>query len=311
MTKSRNTRRTTLRTKRSLVARFSALALAVTLCCAATPARSLDDPPVDPAFTNVPELVDGFNLLYTQKFEEARAKFTDWQSRNAADPFGPTATAASYLFEEFSRQGVLTSEFYSNDKKFLHGIDGKPDPVRLKGFQDAISSARELSAARLKDKPNDPEALFALTMVAGMESNSLVVLLKKHLDGLKRMKEANDYAKQILALRPDALDAYVAPGSANYIIGCLSGTTRFFLWFGGIHGDKKLGMDQVAKTAEGGRYLRPFAKILLALAAIREKQTDLAKRQLRELNEEFPESPAFAAEYAKVMGRPVPAQVHP
>jgi hypothetical protein len=293
-----------------MVSRLTSLALALMLCASAAPAGPLDDPAY-PAFTNVPELVDGFNLLYEQKFEEARAKFTDWESRNTADPFGPTAIAASYLFEEFYRQGVLTSEFYSNDKKFLHGIDGKPDPERLKGFQQAISSARDLSATRLKEKPSDPEALFALTMVAGMESNSLVVLLKKHVDGLKRMKEANDYAKQILALRPDALDAYVAPGSANYIIGCLSGTARFFLWFGGIHGDKKLGMAQVGKTAEGGRYLRPFAKILLALAAIREKQPELAKRTLRELTEEFPESPAFAAEYAKVMHRPVPAQVHP
>src|SRR5262249_60367462 len=141
--------------------------------------------------------------------------------------------------------------------------------------------------------------------------NCDTVLLKKHLDSLKRMKEANDYAKQILAIRPDALDAYVAPGSANYVIGCLSGTARFFLWFGGVHGDKKLGMEQVTKTAEGGRYLRPFAKILLALAALREKQPQLSKRLLPQLNEEFPESPAFAAEYAKVMHRPVPAAVRP
>jgi hypothetical protein len=293
-----------------MLSRLASLALALLLCCATAPAAPADDP-VYPAFSNVPELIDGFNLLYVQKFEEARAKFTDWESRNEADPFGPTAIAASYLFEEFYRQGVLTSEFYSDDKKFLHGIDGKPNPERLKGFQQAIASARQLSGARLREKPGDPEALFSLTMVAGMESNSLVVLLKKHVDGLKRMKEANDYAKQILAVRPDAIDAYVGPGSANYIIGCLSGTARFFLWFGGIHGDKKLGMEQVSKTAEGGRYLKPFAKILLALAAIREKQPELAKRTLRELTEEFPESPAFAAEYAKVMHRPVPAQVHP
>jgi tetratricopeptide (TPR) repeat protein len=264
-----------------------------------------------PAFTNVPEMTAGFNLLYQQKFEEARAKFLDWSSQHAEDPFGPTAIAASYLFEEFYRQGVLTSEFYLDDKKFLHGIDGKPNPERLKNFQKAIGDARQLASSLLKEKPSDPEALFALTMAAGMESNSDTVLLKKHMDSLKRMKEANDYAKQILAIRPDALDAYVAPGSANYVIGCLSGTARFFLWFGGVHGDKKLGMAQVTKTAEGGRYLRPFAKILLALAALREKQTDLAKRLLRELNEEFPESPAFAAEYAKVMGRPVPAELRP
>jgi tetratricopeptide (TPR) repeat protein len=294
-----------------MISRLSCLALVLLVCGSIVSASTSADEASYPAFTSVPELMDGFTLLYEQRFEQARAKFTDWQSRNSSDPFGPTTIAASYLFEEFYRQGVLTSEFYLDDKKFLHGIDGKPNPERLKGFRQAIASARELAAARLGEKPGDPEALFALTLAAGMESNSNVVLLKKHLDGLKRMKEANDYAKQILALRPDALDAYIAPGSANYVIGCLSGTTRFFLWFGGVHGDKKLGMAQVGKTAEGGRYLKPFAKILLALAALREKQPDLAKRLLRELTEEFPQSPAFAAEYAKVTHRPVPAEMHP
>jgi len=56
-----------------------------------------------------------------------------------------------------------------------------------------------------------------------------------------------------------------------------------------------------------GRYLRPFAKILLALAARREKQDDLARKLLRELTEEFPASPLFAVEYAHAMGGSVPA----
>src|SRR5215831_1524262 len=131
------------------------------------------------AFSNVPELTAGFNLLYQQKFEEARAKFTDWVAQHPADPFGPTAIAASYLFEEFYRQGVLTSEFYLDDKRFLHGIEGKPNPGRLKGFQKAITDARELAAARIRENSKDPEALFALTLAAGMESNSDTVLLKK------------------------------------------------------------------------------------------------------------------------------------
>ena len=73
------------------------------------------------------------------------------------------------------------------------------------------------------------------------------------------------------------------------------------LWFGGIHGDKKLGMEQLEKTIDNGRYLQPFAKILLALAALREKQNIVAQRLLRELSEEYPESPLFAKEYAKAM----------
>jgi tetratricopeptide (TPR) repeat protein len=142
-----------------------------------------------------------------------------------------------------------------------------------------------------------------------MESDADMILKKHNLEALKRLKEANVHAKALLALRPDAQDAYVALGSANYIIGSLNAGFRAMLWFGGVHGDKKLGMEQVAKTVEGGRYLKPFAKIMLALAARREKQNPLAQKLLRELTEEFPESPLYAAEYAKAMGRPIPAQM--
>jgi len=134
-----------------------------------------------------------------------------------------------------------------------------------------------------------------------MESNADMMLRKQHIESLKRLKEANEYAKQLLTEQPDADDAYVALGSANYIIGSLSGGARFMLWFGGIHGDKKLGMEQLKKTIDSGRYLQPFAKILLALAARREKQNTVAQGLLRELNEEYPESPLFATEYAKAM----------
>ena len=263
----------------------------------------------DPAFTNVPELTGGFRLLYEQKFPEARATFLDWQSRHADEPFGAVAVAASCLFEEFYRQGVLTSDFFLDDKRFLHGIEGKPDDARMNRFRTALEQARALAKRQLQADPKDAEALFALTLAAGMESDADAVLEKKHLDSLKRMKEANGYAKELLTERPDAQDAYVALGAANYIIGSLNRAFRLALRFGGIRGDKKLGMQQLTRTAMEGRYLRPFAKILLALAARREKQDLLAQRLLRELHQEFPASPLFAAEYAKAMGWPIPARM--
>src|SRR5579883_994487 len=95
--------------------------------------HSLSDPP--PAFTEVPQLAKGFDLMYEQRFGEARAQFADWERQHPDEPFVHAGVAATYLFEEFYRQGVLTSEFFLDDKKFLGGIDGKPDPVRLRGFR--------------------------------------------------------------------------------------------------------------------------------------------------------------------------------
>jgi hypothetical protein len=283
----------------------------LTLFLLLAPAATRSRPAVDdsPAFTTVPELAEGFHLLYAQQFSEAREKFANWESSHPDQPFGQVAVAASFLFEELYRQGVLTSDFFLDEKRFLHGIDGKPDAGRMKNFRDALDVARRLSRQRLAKNPKDPEALFGLAMASGMESDANAILEKRQLDGLKRMKEANEYAKQLLVQQPDSNDAYVALGAANYIIGSLNPGYRFALWFGGIHGDKKLGMEQLGKTADSGRYLKPFAQILLALSARREKQNALAQKLLLELTEEFPSSPLFAAEYAKAMGRPIPAEI--
>jgi hypothetical protein len=288
--------------------RLTYLLAVLLLFPAASFARNTTDSP-SPAFTTVPELASGFHLLYAQQFSEARETFTSWESNHPDEPFGEIAVAASYLFEELYRQNVLSSDFFLDEKRFLHGIEGKPDPVRMNDFRSALARARALSRQRMKKNPKDPEALFGLTLAAGMESDANAILEKKQLDGLKRMKEANEYAKELLAQQPDANDAYVALGAANYIIGSLNPGYRFALWFGGIHGDKKLGMEQLGRTAQNGRYLQPFAKILLALAARREKQNTLAQRLLRELSQEFPSNQLYAAEYAKSMGWPIPSEM--
>jgi hypothetical protein len=65
------------------------------------------------------------------------------------------AVAASYLFEELDLQGVLTSDFFLNEKKFLRGIDGRPDPERMGHFREALARARELARERQKPNPED------------------------------------------------------------------------------------------------------------------------------------------------------------
>ena len=83
--------------------------------------------------------------------------------------------------------------------------------------------------------------------------------------------------KGLLAANPDAADAYLTLGAANYIIGGLPAFKRCFLHFKGISGDKRRGLDQLEIAALRGHYVRPFAKVLLALAALREKEYPVAR----------------------------------
>jgi hypothetical protein len=133
-----------------------------------------------------------------------------------------------------------------------------------------------------------------------MQADYASLIDKQQLDSLKKIREADVYAKKLLAIAPDAADAYLGLGTANYVIGSLPGIKKFFLGFAGIHGDKNVGIQQLEIAANHGRYLRPFAKILLAMAALREKEPEVARVQLTELVAEFPENTLFVDELAKL-----------
>ena len=246
------------------------------------------------------ELDAGFRFLYQLKFEEARNRFEAWQKSHPEDPLGSASEAASYLFEECYRQGVLTSEFFVDDKRFLGKTPLKPDPKLRAAFFAADKQAQDLAQPQLKANPKDANALFAMTLSVGMQADYASLIDKQQLASLKMTREADQYAKRFLVVVPDAADAYLGLGMANYIVGSLSEFKKFFLGFAGIHGDKKVGIQQLEIVANHGRYLRPFAKILLALAALREKKTEVARKQLTELVAEFPENSLFARELAKL-----------
>jgi len=249
---------------------------------------------------HVPELDAGFRLLYDLKLAEAHVQFQAWQRSHPQDPLGSAAEAAAYLFEECYRQGVLTSEFFLDNQRFLGKIAIKPDPELRAAFFAADKQAQELAQLRLQTDPYDTNALFAMTLSLGMRADYASLIDKHQLESLKMIGDADKYAKRLLAVAPEAADAYLTLGMANYIIGSLSGPKKFFLGFAGIHGDKQLGIKQLSIAAENGHYLGPFAKIMLALAALREKKPEVARKQLTELVAEFPENQLFASELHKL-----------
>src|ERR1700690_2293367 len=120
---------------------------------------------------HVPELEAGFHLLYELKPEEARKHFAAWQSSHPEDALGSAAEGASYLFGECFRQGVLTSDFFLDDKRFLGKIPLKPDPRLRAAFFASDKQARDLAQLRLKTNPDDANALFSMALRVGMEAD--------------------------------------------------------------------------------------------------------------------------------------------
>ena len=283
---------------RSLICSLLCIALAAGGPAVRTAQAASGQAPIEAL--HVPELDAGFHLLYELKPKEAHRKFEALQRSHPEDPLGSAAEAAAYLFEECYRQGVLTSDFFLDDKRFLGKIPLKPDPELRAAFFATDKKAQDLAQLQLEKNPDDPNALFAMTLSVGMQADYASLIDKHQLDSLKMIRQADTYAKKLLVIAPDAGDAYLGLGTANYIIGSFPGIKKFFLGFAGIHGDKKIGIQQLEIAADHGRYLRPFAKILLALAALREREPEVARAQLSELVAEFPENPLFANELAKI-----------
>jgi hypothetical protein len=283
---------------------LAGLCIAAMPLCAVTAAAPQDETPPapnepqkgGPEMRSGPSLENAFNHMYRLKFAEARAEIFAYEKLHPNDALGKAAEAASYLFEEFEQKGVLTSDFFLNDKKFLGGIEGSPEKNRNENFLLANRQARELAEDRLRNDGRDPDPLLVLAIADGMESDYDALIEKKQLASLSMMKQADAEASKVLSIDPSAQDAYVSLGVANYVIGCLPGYKKAFLWFGGVHGDRLRGIEQMQSAANGGHYLRPFAKIMLALAHEREHQFKQASALLADLQKEFPENPHFASE---------------
>jgi hypothetical protein len=240
----------------------------------------------------------GFSGLYNLDFAGAQRDFAEWQHMHPDDPVGPVSEAAGFLFSEFNRLGVLEAQFYENDKAFAGRPKLTPDPTLREHFQAAIGRAETLSRARLSKDPKDRDALFALTLSSGLQADYAALIEKRNLASLHFAKQASVWAQQLLAVCHDCYDALLATGFSKYIIGSMAAPVRWILRLGGLPSDKQGGIADLQTTAEHGHYLAPFARILLAIAYVREKDKARALQLLIGLRGEFPANTLFAREIA-------------
>ena len=105
----------------------------------------------------------------------------------------------------------------------------------------------------------------------GLQADYAALIEKRNLASLHFTKEASASAQQLLAVCHDCYDALLATGFSKYVIGSMAAPVRWFLRMGGLPADKQSGISDLQTTAEHGHYLAPFARILLAIAYVREK----------------------------------------
>jgi hypothetical protein len=247
-----------------------------------------------------PEIEDGFRAMYNLEFVQAEREFAAFERQHADNPIGPVAEAADLLFGEFQRLGVLQSQFYQSDSAFAAREKLSTDPAVRERFNSALQQGEQLARARLSGDATDRDALFALSLASGLRADYLGLIEKRKLASLHYAKQASAYGKQLLSVHPDCYDAHLAIGVSQYLTGRLAAPLRWIVRLGGANPDKQGGMVELKLTAERGELLAPFARILLAIAYVRDRDKSRALAELEILRQKFPANPLFVTEIARL-----------
>ena len=175
-----------------------------------------------------------------------------------------------------------------------------PDPAARRAFLQSLDGAERLAGVRLASRPDDPGALFALSMATGLETDYAALVERRRFGSFSLSKRNQVYARKLLALNPPVDDAYMTFGTVEYVVGSLPFYLRWLVRLAQIGGSKEKAIEDLELVARRGRYYGPLARMTLAVIHVREKRPDKAEVLLAGLVSDFPENPLFRKELLRV-----------
>jgi hypothetical protein len=268
--------------------RFAVLAV---LIASSTRAGFAAEPQSQPA-----DLYNGWLKMYDLRFDDAHQVFDEWKRNHASDALAPASNAAAWLFAELARLGALESEFFVDDAQYEKRAKLHPDPRMRTLFNDEIERADRLADEALRTSATDSNALFVKSLTFGLRANFAALIDREDLAALRFTKEGRPWSDRLMAVDPTAYDGYLGAGVENYLLSLKNAPLRFVLRITGSHVDREKGLEDLRKTAQHGHYLEPFAKLLLAVAALRDNKPAGARDLLTQLHNRFPHNELYLRE---------------
>ena len=245
-------------------------------------------------------LDQAYTDMYNLRFEEAHGVLATYEAAHPKDPLGPVSDAAACLFSEFDRLHILQSQLFLDDAAVAYGGKRQPDPAIRVRFEQDLAKTNGLAQAEMQTRGARANALFAATLRLGLDADYLALIDGREVAALGEIKKGRQLAQQLLVEDPSYYDAYIAIGVENYILSCKAAPVRWFLHLAGAQTDKQTGLEKLGLTAERGHYLKPYARLLLAIAALRDHNRTKARELLQWLADNYPRNHLYRAELAKL-----------
>jgi len=238
--------------------------------------------------------------MYNFDFTAAHTLVDGFIAAHPDDPLGYSARATAFLFSEMDRLGILAADFFADDDKIADKRKLKPDAKVRDSFYWAVSQSRERAEKSLAKNAADKNALFTMSMNFGLLTDYAAFVEKKQIGSLTYAKQSQHFAVRLLAIDPAFGDAYLTTGISEYVLGSVPFFVKWFVKFEEAKGSKEQAMKNLEIVARTGRYFGPFARILMAVVALREKRLQDARRWLEGLVKEFPQNQLLRKELDKL-----------
>ena len=154
----------------------------------------------------------GDNHFYNLEYDQAIADYSKLVQQNPNDAIAYNDLASAKLYKIMLRQGLLDSNAFGKDNRFLRNRRPQGDPAEKRQVVDTIERGRRTAEAQLARDSRDKIALYALCANYGLRATYEFTLEKAWIAALRSGSKAHGYCDQVRKLDPSFADAYLVLG---------------------------------------------------------------------------------------------------
>jgi tetratricopeptide (TPR) repeat protein len=242
----------------------------------------------------------GFDHFYNLEYDQAIRCFEAAVKTHPGDAFAVNHLLSAVMFRELYRIGALDTELYAKDG-FLTSKQFPIDPTAKQQILSLMDESLKLSEARLKQNPNDIDALYTRGVERGLRATYIGLIDKAWFAALRSAVGARRDHERVLELDPKYSDAKMSVGIHNYVIASVSWPVKIAASVVGLSGNKQKGIAYLFQAGEAGGETAIDSKIALSLFLRREQRYPEALQLVGGLTDDFPRNFLFRLEQANLL----------
>src|SRR5579875_774152 len=273
-----------------------AIALLVTVFTPALRGERIDTAQLN----RLPEVLSGFHCFYNMEYSHAQAIFERVQKTHPGDPLATDYLLNNEVFEQLNRLDLLDTTFYATNGFLTGNHLEKEDATAAASIRSLADQAVREADARLKNNPNDLDALFARGWARSLEATYIAMAERGFGQAFRLALQARSDCRRVLAIDPDYVDAKLVVGVYEYVVGALPWAFKLLIGFMGIHGSKTAGMAMLQDDAAHGVITNVEANTAIMLFLRREAKYGLAIEIAQQMSREYPHNFLFSLEIANL-----------